>query len=72
MITTSSPSVATPPRGEKRVTFYHLNWQAYQQILQAVGEQCFAHLTYDRGMLEITMPLEEHEFAARLIERLIY
>jgi len=72
MITTSSPLVITPPIGEKRVTFHHLNWHAYQQILQAVGESRSARLTYDRGVLEITMPLEEHEFAARLIERLIY
>lgn len=72
MITTSSPPVVTPPIGEKRVTFHHLNWHAYQQILNAVGESRSARLTYDRGILEITMPLEEHEFAARLIERLIY
>jgi Uma2 family endonuclease len=71
MITTSSPPVVTPPIGEKRVTFHHLNWQAYQQILHAVGESRSARLTYDQGILEITMPLEEHEFAARLIELLI-
>ena len=71
MMTTSSPLVGTPPIGEKRVTFHHLNWQAYQQILQAVGESRSARLTYDRGVLEITMPLEEQEFAARLIELLI-
>lgn len=72
MITSSSPAVVSPPIGEKRVTFHHLNWQAYQQILEALGESRSARLTYDRGILEITMPLEEHEFAARLIERLIY
>ena len=71
MMTTSSPPVGTPPIGEKRVTFHHLNWHAYQQILQAVGESRSARLTYDRGILEITMPLEEQEFAARLIELLV-
>ncbi|MFM7474614.1 MAG: Uma2 family endonuclease, partial [Microcystis aeruginosa] len=49
-------------RGEKRVTFYHLSWLSYQKILQAIGENNRAHLFYDRGTLEITMPLEEHEF----------
>ena len=55
------------PVGEKRVTFHHLNWQAYQQILHALGENHAARLTYNLGILEITMPLEDHEFAARLI-----
>ena len=54
-------------RGEKRVTFYHLSWLSYQQILQAIGENNCAHLFYDRGTLEITMPLEEHEFYRELI-----
>jgi len=71
MLTSSPPSIMNPV-GERRVTFHHLNWQAYRQILQAVGENRTARLTYDRGILEITMPLEEHEFAGRLIERLIY
>ena len=63
---------APQPIGEKRVAFHHLNWQAYQQILQALGESRLARLTYDRGILEITMPLEDHEFAAELMGRFIY
>jgi Uma2 family endonuclease len=54
-------------RGEKRVVFYHLNWSSYQPILQAIGESNHAHLFYDRGTLEITMPPEEHEFYRELI-----
>lgn len=72
MLASSFFLVTSEPFGEKRVVFYHLNWQAYQQIFQTVGENRSARLTYDRGILEITMPLEEHEFAGRLIERLIY
>jgi len=71
MVTLASPTIS-PPVGEKRVVFYHLNWQSYQQILQALGESRSARLTYDRGILEITMPLEDHEFAAELIGRFIY
>jgi len=56
---------------EKRVVFYNLNWERYQQILNALGEQRSAKLTYDKGTLEITMPLEAHEFATRLIELFI-
>jgi len=40
-------------------------------MLQLLGNSRAARLTYDRGTLEITMPLEEHEFAARLIELFI-
>jgi len=64
--------IAPPPAvGEKRVTFHHLNWQSYQQILHALPQSRSARLTYDRGILEITMPLEDHEFAVRLIELFI-
>jgi Uma2 family endonuclease len=61
----------TPVIGEKRVTFHHLNWHSYQQILHALPQSRSARLTYDRGILEITMPLEDHEFAVRLIELFI-
>jgi Uma2 family endonuclease len=66
MVTLASLTIPQPV-GEKRVVFYHLNWRSYQQILQALGESRSARLTYDRGILEITMPLEDHEFAAELI-----
>lgn len=66
------PPQTSPLQGEQRVVFNHLHWQAYQQILQAIGEHRSSRLIYDCGTLEITMPLEDHEFAVRLIERFIY
>lgn len=60
------------PVGEQRVVFHHLNWAAYQQILQALGDRRSARLHYGLGTLEITMPLEEHEFYSELIGRFIY
>lgn len=72
MVTTQALPQTPQLIGEKRVVFYHLNWQSYQQILQAVGENRSARLSYDQGILEITMPLEDHEFAAELIGRFIY
>ena len=54
-------------RAERRVVFNHLSWLSYRQILQALGENNRAHLFYDRGTLEITMPLEEQEFYRELI-----
>jgi Uma2 family endonuclease len=59
-------------QGEKRVIFHYLTWTAYQQILQALPHSRAARLSYDRGTLEITMPLEPHEFASELIGRFIY
>ena len=70
MIQTSRPIVVQPlpqPVGEKRVVLHYLNWQGYKAIQQALGESRNVHLTYDRGVLEITMPLEIHEFSAELI-----
>lgn len=68
-----SPALNLPHSvGEQRVIFHDLNWQAYQQILDALSEKRSAHLIYDRGTLEITMPLEEHEFYSELIGRFIY
>jgi len=58
---------APRPTGEQRVVFYHLSWNAYLQLLQLLGNNRSSRLTYDQGTLEITMPLEDHEFAAEAI-----
>jgi Uma2 family endonuclease len=58
----------TEQRAEQRVVFHNLSWENYQQILAALGNKRSSRLTYDRGTLEITMPLEEHENAVRMIE----
>ena len=44
---------------------------SYLQILEALPESRGSRLTYDDGVLEITVPLEDHEFSGRLIERFI-
>lgn len=59
------------PFGEQRVVFRGVSWEAYLQILNALPQTRASRLTYDDGVLEITMPLEEHEFLGRLIERFI-
>lgn len=52
---------------EKRVILNNLTWESYQQILHALPQKRSSHLTYDCGILEITMPLETHEWASELI-----
>jgi len=68
------PIVAQPVAksvGERRVLFRYLDWQRYQTIRQALSENRMMRFTYDQGLLEVTNPLEEHEFSSRLIERFI-
>ena len=62
------PIVAPLLVGERRVALKNIPWQGYQQLRGILGEHRAARLTFDRGVLEITMPLEEHEFSGRLIE----
>jgi Uma2 family endonuclease len=62
------PIVAPLLVGERRVVFKNIAWQGYQQLRGILGEGRTAKITFDRGVLEITMPLEEHEFSGRLIE----
>jgi Uma2 family endonuclease len=64
------PIVAPVLVGERRVAFKNISWQGYQQLLGILGEER-SRLTFDRGILEITMPLEEHEFSGRSIELLV-
>jgi len=64
-----TPDISLAPEpAEQRVVFYNLSWENYQQILAALGNKRSSRLTYDRGTLEITMPLETHENSLRLIE----
>lgn len=56
------------PVGEQRVVLRGLDWDAYLQILNALPQSRGSRLTYDDGVLEITVPLESHEFSGRLIE----
>jgi Uma2 family endonuclease len=53
-----------PAIGEERLVLRDITWDGYLQILAALPESRGARLTYDDGVLEITVPLEEHEFSA--------
>ncbi|HBE58949.1 MAG TPA: Uma2 family endonuclease, partial [Cyanobacteria bacterium UBA11159] len=71
MVSVISKSTNIMPSGEKRVTLRGLTWQNYQEILRNLPQTRGARLTYDSGILEITMPLEEHESSRCLIELFI-
>ena len=61
-----------PVPAEQRVFFHNISWQGYEKILEILGDDRAARLTYDKGTLEITMPSESHETATRLIEKFIW
>ena len=71
VVAAPEPEATLKPVGEQRVFFRNLSWEAYLTILAALPPARGSRLTYDDGVLEITVPLEDHEFAARLIERFI-
>ncbi|MEL7068519.1 MAG: Uma2 family endonuclease [Cyanobacteria bacterium J06581_3] len=75
MVVTAPPKKVerpTFPYGEQRVVFHHLSWDDYLAMLAAVGDNRSARITYDKGKLEITMPLQAHEFAGEMIARFVW
>lgn len=57
--------------GEQRVVLNNINWQLFESLLSAMGENRASRLAYDQGTLEIMSPLMPHENTKRLIEKLI-
>lgn len=71
----AAPLIKQPvpqPVGEQRVVLRSLTWQGYLAVRQSLSPDRNTRLTYSEGTLEITMPLEIHEFSAWLIGRFIY
>jgi Uma2 family endonuclease len=77
-----APLISQPipqPVGEKRLLFRALTWQRYQMLRESLSRDRAAapsenrsiRFTYMQGSLEVTIPLEIHEFSARLIELFI-
>jgi Uma2 family endonuclease len=69
------PIISQPvprPIGEKRFLFRSLDWPRYQTLRQTLSRERNVRFTYMHGTLEVTMPLEIHEFSARLIEKFIW
>lgn len=54
-----------------RVVLQNISWQSYESLLQDFAQEPAMRLTYDRGALEIRMPLDPHETYKKVIGRLI-
>jgi Uma2 family endonuclease len=58
------------PPGQ-RVILEDISWQEFETILEELGDNRGSRLAYDNGLLEIMMPLPEHEDDKEIIGDLI-
>jgi Uma2 family endonuclease len=71
MVTTTSAPVEQQIIPENRVILKGVSWSTFKALLADVGDDRAWRIAYDRGVLEIRMPLEEHEEPKRLIESFV-
>ena len=62
---------ATLIQNPDRVVLSNISWQTYQSLLIDFEREPATRLTYDRGTLEIRMPLAPHETYKKILGRLI-
>ncbi|MEG4629321.1 Uma2 family endonuclease [Microcoleus sp. AR_TQ3_B6] len=70
MVTTSTP-IEQQTTPENRVILKGVSWSTFKALLADVGDNRAWRIAYDEGVLEIRMPLEEHEEPKRLIESFV-
>ena len=49
----------------------NISWQTYEAMLADIGDRGSIRLVYDRGVLEIRIPLDIHEAINRLLARIV-
>lgn len=55
---------------DRAVVLHNISWNSYKQIADALQDQTPAHLTYDRGTLEIKVLSFQHENLKRLVGKI--
>jgi Uma2 family endonuclease len=68
MVTANQTAIEQPP---SRVLMRGVSWQTYKTLMSEVGDDRAWRIAYDRGVLEIRMPLEEHEEPKGLLESFV-
>jgi Uma2 family endonuclease len=63
--------LTTIDQGEQRVLLRNISWQLYESLLQEIGDDGQARLSYLQGDLEFMTPLPHHETYNRQIDRAI-
>ena len=71
MVTTTSTPVEQQTTPENRVVLKGVSWSTFKALLADIGDDRALRIAYDEGVLEIRMPLEEHEEPKRLIESFV-
>ena len=56
---------------ERNVVLKNIGWQEFEDILIEMGDSRSSRIAYDRGTLEIIMPLQEHEYFKEIISDLV-
>jgi Uma2 family endonuclease len=64
-------TVRTRRAAHRAVVLHNVDWRAYQAIGRALADRPALRLTYDRGVLEIMVTSQEHEWFKRWFDRLI-
>jgi len=54
-----------------QVLLEHISWQTYRSLIKDFEQQPAIRLTYDKGLLEIRMPLDPHETFKKILGRLV-
>jgi Uma2 family endonuclease len=74
---TNIPTLTTPPTPSAevlvagKVLLTGVSWETFTALMADLGEDRACRIAYDAGLLEIRMPLEEHEEPKGLIESFI-
>jgi Uma2 family endonuclease len=63
--------LTTIDQGEQRVLLRNISWQLYESLLQEIGDEGQARLSYLQGDLEFMTPLPQYETFNRQIDRAI-
>jgi Uma2 family endonuclease len=58
------------PPGQ-HVLLQDVSWQEFEAILEDLGDHRSSRLAYDNGILEIAMPLPEHEYDKEIVGDLL-
>jgi Uma2 family endonuclease len=69
MVTLQLQQLSVPPG--QRLLIYDVNWSEFEAILDELGEKRASRIAYTDNILEIRMPLPEHEVDKELIGDLV-
>ncbi|HBE54279.1 MAG TPA: hypothetical protein DDW76_37405, partial [Cyanobacteria bacterium UBA11369] len=71
MVTQASTPTPQQVQANNKVVLNGVSWQTFKILMSEVGDNRAWRITYDRGVLEIRMPVLEHEVPKGLIEDFI-